>query len=176
MPDTSHDPPKRYAVIGPRIPAARLAVLNGSEHVKYEIMKHRLGCEPLDVIADMRNGFWKGQTRRIGGVAHPVVDEGGTPVGDRMSFRRIAPELVAMTGVSITYETLRRWWLLAFPEDAATVDVAEPEPVRPVKRTTTRRRPVPFGDLHAEAIRKATAKTASTNPDVPPATFLPPTE
>lgn len=50
---------------------------------------------------------------------------------------------------------------------------------QPVKRATRRRTPVVpvvpvVGDDHAETIRAAMAKAASTNPEVPPAAFLPP--
>jgi hypothetical protein len=135
-----------------------------------------------------------------------VLDRDSNPVPDRMSFRQIAPILSAMTGVEVTYETVRRWWEAVFPgepdEETASLDPDREEVPHPrtrrarrrpvaidqdpeiarvlatsAKRATRRRTPVPaVGDDAADTIRAALERAKSTNPDVPPAAFLPPAE
>jgi hypothetical protein len=189
MPDNAHDPPVTPPADPlasgvyqpePPIPAELLEPLRGHGHEKYALMKDRLGSEPLEVIRLMKHGGFRYKSKR--GYPGVLVKRHGDPVPDRMSFRQIAPILSEKTGVEVTYETIRRWWELVFPgEPDETTDPDYPPvaPVVPVKRTVRRRTPavVPaVGDEHADAIRAAMDRAKTTNPDVPPAMFLPPTD
>lgn len=187
MPDNAHDPPAgpRDYQPEPPIPNEALAPLRGPGHEKYALMTARLHAEPLEVIRTMKHGGYRFKSRR-GQPGVLVLNRDGDPVPDRMSFRQIAPILSAMTGVEVTYETVRRWWEAVFPGEPD--EASEPDqPTRvtviaattpPVKRATRRRTPAvpPVGDTHAEMIREAMAKAVGTNPDVPPAAFLPPAD
>lgn len=182
MTDNTHGPPVNQALPGPMkideppIPLEQLALLGG--HEKYQRMRDRLGVEPLDLIRQMKHGGYRFKCRRgMPGVL--VLDRAGDPVPERMSFRQVAPVLTAMSGVEVTYETVRRWWETVFDEGDEPEEEAPP-PVPVVRRVTRRRTPVPepVGDDHAQQIRAAVAKAAAptTNPAVPPAAFLPPQE
>lgn len=185
MSDNTHDPPFEQRehplrLDEPSIPPESLARLSGPNHEKYQRMRDRLAREPIELIREMKHGGYRFKTRRgMPGVL--AIDKGGQPVPDRMSFRQIAPILTGMTGVPVTYETVRRWWETVSdePDEPDPVpDAPEPEPAP--ERVRRRRTPVvpPVGDEHADTIRAAVdrAKAAPTNPDVPSAVFLPPAE
>ncbi len=191
MPDTAHDPPvlpvtPRGYQPEPEIPREALAVLNGRGHEKYALMRSRLNAEPLEVVRQMKHGGYRYKSKRgMPGVL--VLDRDSNPVADRMSFRQIAPILSALTGVEVTYETIRRWWEAVFPGEPDEPTDSDEAPVRvvttnaqtpKVKRETRRRTPAAptVGDAAASAIRDAMERTKTTNPDVPPATFLPPAD
>lgn len=196
MTDTTHDPPTIPVPEGLRtfavdLPADRLALLSGPGFEKYVLMRDRLGGkEPLALIALMKRGGFRFKSRR-GMPGNLVLDKQGNAVPDLMSFREIAPYLSEMSGIPVTYETVRRWWDIVHP-DGADVSPAEvlspdemngpdPETLREVSeivvKAARRKRPA-VADGHAEAIRAATkrAQAPTTNPDVPPAAFLPPSE
>lgn len=187
MPDNAHDPPvsPRDYQPEPPIPRELLGPLRGPGHEKYALMLARLGAEPLEVIRTMKHGGYRFKSRR-GYPGVLVLNRDGDPVPDRMSFRQIAPILSAMTGVEVTYETVRRWWEAVFPgePDEAPEEYPPPTPVPATATAATRsarrsaRTPAapPVGDAHAETIREAMAKAVGTNPDVPPAAFLPPAD
>lgn len=182
MTDNTHGPPATSPPPGPMkideppITPEQLAALAG--HEKYLRMRDRIGREPLDLIREMKHGGYRYKCRRgMPGVL--VLDRAGNPVPERMSFRQIAPILTGMSGVGATYETVRRWWEAVFPDEDDEPD-PDPDPVVPastvsVRRRTVRRKPV-VGDEHAAAIRAATDRAKTTNPDIPSAVFLPPTE
>jgi hypothetical protein len=141
-------------------------------------MRERLGVEPLELIRVMKHGGYRFKCKR--GYPGVLVIHRGSPVPERMSFRQIAPLLSVMSGVQVTYETVRRWWEAVCPDEPdEPVDEADAEPLQVatpvVKRRTVRRTPV-VGDDHAEAIRAATKRAQGTNPAVPAAAFLPPAE
>jgi len=190
MAETAHDPP---------VPPERLAVLHGPDHVKYPLMKARLGREPIELIQEMKHGHYRFKSKR-GQPGVLVYDRDGSPVGERMPFRQIAPVLASLSGVSVTYETVRRWYEAVFPgevdepeesdEAPAAVPVPAPEleptalPATPA--ATTRRGKARKADPVADAgdagdagpgdeaagrIRKAMRRAA-----VPPAAFLPPAQ
>ena len=152
MPDTSHDPPVTPAA---QALEAHLDALRGPGFEKYALIAARLNMEPILWIERLRQQGTR--TPADGGRFRP------------MSFRAIAPVLAAEAGVAITYETVRRWWDLAYPNghpvDAAARSGpdAAPAPVVGPSRTTVRRTP---GRTRAQ----------STNPAIPAATFLPPTD
>ncbi len=188
MTDTTHDPPADLPVSIPpgaappvgahvTISPEGLAALRGPGFEKYELMRAKLGVDPIRTIAHMRSGGYRYKSRR-GYPGVLVQDRAGEPVPDLMSFRQIAPVLSELTGVMVTYETIRRWWAAAFPEEP--MDGPEPEsvpPTAPVRRVTRRRTPAAsaVGDEHAETIRAAMERAnTSTNPAVPPAAFVPP--
>lgn len=165
LPDQPHESPPK--INDPPIEPERLAVLDG--HEKYLRMRDRIVREPLDLIREMKHGGYRFKCRRgMPGVF--VRDRDHNRVPERMSFRQIAPILTEMSGVEVTYETVRRWWEAVFPDEADEPDEFEaettPAPVAPRPR---RRTPAAIQD----AMNRAQAPT--TNPDVPPAAFLPPT-
>lgn len=198
MTDTTHDPPtipvpqgldlRNFTV---DLPAEKLALLSGAGFEKYVLMRDRMGGkEPIAVVALMKNGGFRYKSKR--GMPGTLVHRKGHPVPDLMSFRQIAPVLTELSGVPVTYETIRRWYDIVFPgeavDDPAEIEEEEelaqltPVPAAsvPVKRATrrvTRRTPAPVvGDEHAAAIRAATDRAKTTNPDVPSAVFLSPTD
>lgn len=173
MSDTTHDPPAGLSglpIDKIPLPPEQLARLSGPSFDKYTHMRDRLGVEPLAAIAWMRRGGYRYKSQR--GKPGVLVMRRGEPVPDAMSFRQIAPILTELSGVPVTYETIRRWWEIVFPGEA--VDEPDLTPV-PVPRVVRRRTPA-VGDEHAGAIRAAVerAKAPTTNPDVPAAAFLPP--
>jgi hypothetical protein len=187
MPDNAHDPPAgpRNYQPEPPIPSEALAPLRGPGHEKYALMTARLNAEPLEVVRTMKHGGFRFKSKR-GYPGVLVLDRDGNPVPDRMSFRQIAPILSASTGVEVTYETVRRWWEAVFPGEPDEATDPDDPPVRvvptsaltpTVKRATRRRTVAPVvGDEAADAIRDAMERAKSTNPDVPPAAFLPPAD
>lgn len=187
-----HDPPfdPDSLKISIDLPPERLAQLSGVGFEKYVLMRERLGGqEPLKFIAVMRRGGYRYKSKR-GAPGVLVLDRDGSPVPDLMSFRQIAPIMEKWSGVPVTYETVRRWWEIAFPdeqpeESLSPDDVNGPteEALREVSdivvKAGRRRKAPPVGDDHADAIRVAVeraraATTRTTNPDVPSAVFLPP--
>lgn len=201
MSDNTHDPPadqrEQSQTAGPLkideppFTPEQLAKLSGPNHEKYQRMKDRLGREPLDLIREMKHGGYRFKTRRgMPGVL--ATTKGGAPVADRMSFRQIAPILTGMTGVQVTYETVRRWWETVSDEGDEPEETLNPDVVNGpdeqalaeasammvrASRRAPRRKPAPVGDEHADAIRAATKRASvTTNPDVPSAVFLPPQE
>lgn len=177
MTDVVHDPPANQPVTGLNtdagnidIPADSLERLSGPGFEKYALMRAQLGEEPLRVIARMRGGGYR--YKAVRGRPDRLVLHRRQPVPDLMSFRQIAPLLSAMTGVAVTYETVRRWWEIAFPEAADEPEEPDTTPV-PVSRAVRRRTPT-VGDEHAETIRAAMEQAKSTNPAVPPAAFVAP--
>ena len=197
MTNTMHDPPGRSLGSMPLLSDyqpeepftnSQLAVLHVPRHATYTLMRERLGgVEPLELIRAMKRGGYRYKCKR--GYPGVLAIRWGSPQPERMSFRQIAPVLSTMSGVQVTYETVRRWWEAVLPgEDDEPVDeVDEVEPLPPVapqatppKRRTIRRRTpaaVPtVGDGHAEAIRAATERAKSTNPSIPSAVFLPPND
>lgn len=194
MSDNTHDPPfdqteRPAAPRGyepePPIPDEALAVLRVAGHEKYHLIRDRLGKEPLEVIREMKHGGYRFKSKR--GYPGVLVMHRGDPVPERMSFRQIAPILAGASGVQVTYETIRRWWEAVFPDEADEPDDADgvdrgaqhilrtesgDREITP-RRATRRRTPAVASDGHADTIRAAMAKAVSTNPDVPPAVFLP---
>lgn len=181
MTELTHDPPHQPE---PPITDEQLAVLHVQRHATYALMRNQLkGAEPLELIRTMKHGGYRFKCKR-GYPGVLVLDKQGNPVPERMSFRQIAPILSTMSGVQVTYETVRRWWEAVFPgePDEPVDEVDEMEPLPPVapqaappKRRTVRRRTpaaLPVGDEHADAIRAATERAKSTNPAVPAAAFL----
>jgi hypothetical protein len=198
MSDNTHDPP--FAPVTPRgyqpeppIPSEALAPLRGRGHEKYSLMKARLNAEPLEVIRTMKHGGHRYKSKR-GYPGVLVLDRDGNPVPDRMSFRQIAPILAALTGVEVTYETIRRWWEDVFPDEAdeleETLNPDEMNPPTPAalreaseiivraaaRKPRTRPAVPPVGDDHADTIRAAMNRAKSTNPAIPPAAFVAPAE
>jgi hypothetical protein len=195
MSATKPDPP--YAgptkINDPPIGPERLAVLAG--HEKYLRMRDRIGREPLELIREMKHGGYRFKCRR-GMLGVLALDRNHNPIPERMSFRQIAPILTGMSGVEVTYETVRRWWEAVFPDEAdepeETLNPDEVNPPAPaalreasdiiVKAAARKRAPrqaaPPVGDEHAQQIREAVerAQAPTTNPDVPPAAFLPPAQ
>ena len=194
MSENAHDPPTNPPAYQPEppIPEDRLAVLHVQRHATYALMRAKLGSEPLELIRTMKHGGWRHKSKR-GYPGVLVTDRQGHPVPERMSFRQIAPILSELSGVQVTYETVRRWWEATFPgepdepDEDLNPDVANGPSEAALReasaimvrasRRTVRRKPTtaPVGDEHAEAIRAATDRAKSTNPDVPAAAFLPPT-
>lgn len=202
MSENAHDPPvylpEAFALPGyrPETPftAEQLAVLHVPRHATYALMRNRLGgLEPLEAIRVMKHGGFRFKCKR-GYPGVLVTDRAGHPVPERMSFRQIAPVLSTMSGVQVTYETVRRWWEAVCPDEPdepdellnpdvtngpseAALREASAMMVR-ASRRTVRRKPQapPVGDDHADAIRAATERAKSTNPAVPAAAFLPPSE
>ncbi len=179
MSQNAHDPPATPVTYQqePPIPEDRLAVLHVPRHATYALMRSRLNREPLEWIRLMKHGGYRYKCKR-GYPGVLVLDREGNPVPERMSFRQIAPILSALSGVMVTYETVRRWWEAVFPGEPDEPEDETPVPVVvPVRRrTAVRRKPAvpPVGDGHAEAIRAATERAKSTNPEIPAAAFLAP--
>lgn len=103
MSSPSHDPPAKLPP-----PGADLTQFSGPRFEKYSLMRDRLrphfgDPEPVRVIERMRLTT---RTHRRNGRELPLF----------VAFRLIAPELTRLTGVQVTYETLRRWWELAWPD------------------------------------------------------------
>lgn len=164
MNDTTHDPPVRTAGRTP-IDPARLAALRGPGFEKYLLMREKVGQEPIFLIQDMQQGRYQHkQVRGKPGVLRRGRD--GKPIPDLMSFRQIAVALTEVTGVQVTYETIRRWCDTAglVAPDHADEDEA-PERSSPA---------LAGEDEHTRAIRNAVARAKSSNPDIPAAAFLPP--
>jgi hypothetical protein len=195
MSENAHDPPTQaprflgratlltgYELEEP-FTSEQLAALHVPRHATYTLMRDRLGAEPLELIRAMKHGGYRFKSKR--GYPGTLVTRQGDPVPERMSFRQIAPLLSTMSGVQVTYETVRRWWEAVCPgEPDEPVDEVDDEPApvvattTSVRRRTVRRRPSApaVGDEHADAIRAATERAKSTNPAVPAAAFLPPAE
>lgn len=193
MTDTTHDPPRNAPVqttdLLP-ITTEQIALLSGRGFEKYALMRERLGREPLHVIRGMKLGHH--QYKQVRGAPGILRKHRGQPIPDRMSFRQIADALTAMSGVEVTYETIRRWCDTALPgigdepeddTDGTATPVANPARVRTAVRRTPRPAAKPAapvaGDEHADAIRAAADRVNSmkpTNPAIPAAMFLPPAE
>lgn len=191
MPENAHDPPTHIPVnvlpgYVPEAPftAEQLAALRVPRHATYALMRAQLGTEPMELIRLMKHGGFRFKCKR--GYPGTLSIRYGSPVPERMSFRKIAPLLSSMSGVQVTYETVRRWWEAVVPDepdepaDDDTGSELPPVPMvqptaRAARRVTRRRTPTPTaGDEHAEAIRAATERAKSTNPTVPAAAFLSP--
>lgn len=163
MPDPTHDPPESQVNATPAPTAAAMAeIFTGRGFERYQLMRERLGYEPMILIYQMRTGGYRSRIHADGAT---VLDQDGLPVPDRMSFRDIAPELLALTGIEVTYETVRRWWDLYYPGDTS--------PAR--RRRQSRRRTPAVAAVDDAALEAAMAAAGGTNPAVPRAAFLPPT-
>lgn len=159
MPDTTHDPPSSTAVqpdVRPDLDALRAV---GFE--KYHLVKDRIGREPIALINEMRTGGYRYKCVR--GKPGVLVMRRGEPVVDLMSFRQIAPELERLSQVQVSYETVRRWWDVAYP-------AGDPAPAKPYDG--------PLQPKAPRAVRRRTGvakpAAAGTNPAIPAAEFLPP--
>lgn len=189
MSENAHDPPVQAPrLLGratilpgyelePPFTDEQLAALHVPRHATYTLMRDRLGVEPLELIRAMKHGGYRFKSKR--GYPGTLVIRRGDPVPERMSFRQIAPLLSGMSGVQVTYETVRRWWEAVCPDEPDEVTepdgppMVQPPAVRSTRRITRRRTPA-VGDEHAEAIRAATKRAQSTNPEIPAAAFLAP--
>jgi len=90
---------------------------------RYVILFRRLGEDPMNVVRDMAEGRYRFKRRRD---LTLWTDEHGQPVPERMSMRKAAAELERITHETITYETLRRWWMQIWP------GVSPPDTQRPI--------------------------------------------
>ena len=144
MATPTHDPPT----------APNLSAFEGERFEKYHRIRDRLGQEPMAYIANLRLA---GRARHRAG--KPMLDSDGRQLIALPSFRDIAPVVERASGVPVTHETLRRWWLTAWPD-------GHPQEPR-------------IADTNGvEEIRAAMhrARARSTNQAVPPAAFLPPAD
>lgn len=158
--NTTHDPPAAAGAATPSsaaIPAHLLAVFNEQGFEKYQLLRERLGEEPMQRIYDMVTGSYRNKRRRND---DPIMAD-GEPVPDYMSFRKVAQELERVAEVAISYETVRRWWYQVWPEDRA-IGVGDGG-YEIATRIQAR--------LHAA---QAEAAARHTNDTVPPAAFLEP--
>jgi len=182
MPGNAHDPPAtppqepgEVSAAAPAEVRPDLTALRGRGFEKYAHVRTQLrGDEPIELIRLMKTGGYRFKSKR--GKPGVLVVRRGEPVADWMSFRQIAPELERLTGVPVTYETVRRWWEAAYPDgDPSPVPGAVPP--TPNRRQLKRRQPAASAQ-HTRDIRAATekARSGATNPDVPAAAFLPPAD
>jgi len=107
--------------------------------------------EPMDLVKAMADGRYRWR-HRDGAF---VTDSDGERCPDHMSFRAIATELERLTGETVTYETLRRWWGRVWPGTSI--------PDAPARQAA------------AEAGDRLRSNRRAYGPEVvPPVTFLPP--
>jgi len=122
----------------------------------YRLLAAELGEDPLDLVRAMVGGRYRYRRDRAGRV---MFLEPGVPRPECMSFRTAEVELVRLTGgrISVTYETLRRWWEKVWPQDDEADAVSG------------------HGDDRARVQQaQDDARAVHTNVSVPPAAFLPP--
>ncbi len=190
MPDTAHDPPSDLPRDPPgassrALPQPDLDALRRPGFEKYTLIKDRLRREPITLIHEMMSGGYRYKSRRgkPGVLVLRRGQHGMEPVPELMPIRQVALELTRITDVAISYETVRRWWDVAWAHaggDPGLLPDAVPPPgtTQVGRQRMTRRRGVTPGDAHVQENRKATnrAKARATNQDVPAAAFLPPTD
>jgi hypothetical protein len=94
---------------------------------KYRLIQELIGRPPIDVIKEMRA---------------QVGPRGDGPPG-AASFNTIAVKLAAMSGESLTYESVRRWWETYCIQEEERVQLEEQQARRDraaAARKTNRRR------------------------------------
>jgi hypothetical protein len=150
MPDNAPDPPK-----------PRLEALRGPNFEKYALIRANLGIEPIEWITNRRLA---GRSQ-LGGEDLPRI---------LLSFRDLAPELTRASGVTVTYETIRRWWDLAYPDGhpGAPDGTVRPYHLHRAPRGARPDTPAPAPDTVAAA--EQVARDRHTNATVPPAAFVEP--
>jgi len=124
--DTTHDPsppqPGDDAALIPRPPGdphtvatltTERAHLTASPMYRLvaQALSARFGpTEPMELVKAMADGQYRWRHRD-----GAFILDHGERCPDHMSFRAIAVELERLTGESVTYETLRRWWGRVWP-------------------------------------------------------------
>jgi len=162
MPDNAPDPPK-----------PRLDALRGPNFEKYALIAANLGVEPIEWITRRRLA---GRIQ-VGSDGAPVLVD-GKPARILLSFRDLAPELADASGVNVTYETLRRWWDLAYPDGhpGEATGAVRPYHLHRTPRTARTDTPAPAAPVAAGTVAAAeqVARDRHTNVTVPPAAFVAP--
>lgn len=161
MSSPAHDPPVRLSRSAPD-----LTQFTGPRFEKYILIRDRLkphfsDPEPVHVIERMR-------------LTTGTHVRNGVTLPSFVAFRLIAPELTRLTGVQVTYETLRRWWELAWPNGHPAEVLAERNGPGDLARVARMARQVKPISIYPLTTHGGTAMPQPAVGAIPAAEFLPP--